>query len=469
MSFRWSAALAVALAACAGRAALAESPEPPDPTYRPLRYEDDFSHPDPKAPADVFGPLKYIPLGDGPGGRSYLTWGGEVRERFESYDNINFGFSKAAPSSHYVLQRLLLNTDLHVTDWFRAFGQIGQMERFGQRGASSTTDIDRGDIMQAFVDFRAPGPFGDRPTLRVGREELLFGWQRLIAVREGPNVRRAFDGLRFTDKIGEASVDLFAVKPVTDHQGSFDDPTNNGQKLNGVYVTTPVPFLPMLKTDLYVLGYERDGAKFRALTGTEKRTTLGARLFGDFKGFDWNFEADLQRGSFANLNINAYWLAASTGYKFEGLAWTPRLGLQANLASGDRGGSTLGTFNALYPRLPYFAEISMLVPSNIKDLRPTFTFNPVKDVQVVLGYDMLWRASTTDGLYGSGEALFAGTNAAAVKGSRIGQESSLDVRWRVDQHLSVGAIAAEMQAGPAITQAGGKDIKFGVLYAKYKF
>ena len=464
MAVRKSAA-AFAMLAFLGAQARAESPEPPDPTFRGLRYEDDFSHPNPKSAADFWGPIKYIPLGSD----AYMTLGGEVRERFESYDNINFGFSKAAPKSDYLLQRLMFNTDLHVTEWFRAFGQVGSMDRYGNRGASSTTDIDRGEIMQAFLDFRAPGPLGDRPTLRVGREELLFGWQRLIAVREGPNVRRAFDGLRLTDRIGEVSVDLFSVKPVTNNQDSFDDPTNNAQRLKGAYVTAPVPFVPALKADLYVLGYERDKAVFRGITATESRTTYGTRLFGDLKGFDWNFEGDLQRGTFSKYDIRAYWLAASTGYKFEGLAWTPRLGLQANYASGDKGGSTLGTFNALYPRLPYFAEISMLVPSNLKDVRPTLTFNPFQNVQVVLGYDMLWRASTADGLYGSGQTLFAGTNGAKVTASRVGEETSADVRVRVDEHLTLGAIAAVMKAGPALTEAGGKDVKFGVLFAKYKF
>lgn len=466
MRFRRAAAAVFAFAVLAG-AARAESPEPPDPAYKNLRYDDDFCKGAPKAAPDLFAPLKCAPLGDGPAGRSYLTLGGEVRERFETYNNINFGFNKAPANNHYVLQRLLLNADLHMTDYFRAFAQLGHMDRFGERGVTSTTDINRGEIMQAFFDVSTRGPLGDKPTLRVGREELLFGWQRLIAVREGPNVRRAFDGVRFTDRIGDVAFDAFMTRPVLNSDGSFDDVSNPAQTLSGVYLTAPV--FGGLKADVYWLGYSRDGAKFRGLTGNERRETYGARVFGDAHGFDWNFEGDYQTGSFRNLDIRAYWLAASTGYRLEAAPWSPRLGLQANVASGDKGGSTLGTFNALYPRLPYFAEISMLVPANVRDVRPTLTVNPAKNVQVVLGYDMLWRDSTADGLYGSGETLFTGTSAKNVTGARIGEESSFDIRWRVDQHLSVGAIAAHMTAGPALAEAGGKPINFGVLYMKYKF
>jgi hypothetical protein len=105
----------------------------------------------------------------------------------------------------------------------------------------------------------------------------------------------------------------------------------------------------------------------------------------------------------------------------------------------------------------------------VKDIRPVLTLDPVKNVQFVFGYDMLWRASTTDGLYGSGMTLFAGTSGAKVTGSRIGEETSFDIRWHVDPHLSLGAIASYMTAGPALAEATGQPVKFGVLYAKYKF
>ena len=52
---------------------------------------------------------------------------------------------------------------------------------------------------------------------------------------------------------------------------------------------------------------------------------------------------------------------------------------------------------------------------------------------------------------------------------RIGTELSADVRWRVDRHLLVGAIAATFLAGPAIQQAVGKTVDFFVLFGTYRF
>jgi hypothetical protein len=440
------------------RPAAAASPEPGDPTYHSLRYDDDPS----LLPAsDPWAPFKSIPLGD----NASLSLGGELRERAESYLNPNFGI-KAPPSNAYLLHRLMLDADLHLTDYARVFLQLGQMERAGDRGVSSTTDIDHFDIMQAFVDLKPPSPLGDSPLLRVGREELLFGFQRLIAVREGPNVRRDFDGIRFNDHWGDATIDLFTVRPVTDSTGVFDDRTNQAQLLWGGYLTVPLGSLT--KADFYQLNYENELAKYRGLTGAEQRQTYGTRLFGEAGGFDWNGELAIQTGTFRNHDIRAEMAAAIVGYTFAGAAWRPRIGLEANAASGDNGrSSAIGTFNAMFPRLPYFAETSLLVPANVMDVRPVLSFVPVPDVTATLGWDSLWRASDTDGLYGSGMVMYPGTN--KVSGMRIGTELSADVRWRVERHLLVGAIAAEFLAGPAIQEAVGKSVSFFVLFGTYRF
>jgi hypothetical protein len=460
----WASAIAVTLSLTGG--ARGASPEPGDATYHSLRYDDNFTYlADPSKSSDPWDPIKYIPIGDGQYGPSYLSFGGELRERFESYLNPNFGIH-APESNAYLLHRLMLNTDLEVTDYFRAFLQLGNMEILGNRGVTSTTDRDDFDIMQGFVDLKPPSPLGDSPIFRVGREELLFGFQRLIAVREGPNVRRDFDGLRFNDHIGGATIDLISVRPVNDAGEVLDDHTNNKQLLWGAYAT--VPLGPVTKADLYWLNYENEVAKYRGLTGVEKRETFGVRLFGATDGFDWNGEIAVQTGTFRNKDIRADMLAGIAGYTVPGVPWQPRIGIEGNFASGDNShSSAIGTFNAMYPRLPYFAETSMLVPANVFDVRPVLSFRPVPAVLATFGWDTLWRASSSDGLYGSAMVEYAGTN--KVSGSRVGTELSADVRWRINQHLLLGAIAAEFLSGPAVQEALGKSVTYFVLFAQYRF
>ncbi len=234
----------------------------------------------------------------------------------------------------------------------------------------------------------------------------------------------------------------------------------------GVYLTVPAG--DVLKADLYWLNYENKNARFRGLTGVEQRRTYGVRLFGEAGGFDWNGELAAQTGSFRGRQIRAAMGAAAIGHTIESAPWKPRIGLEANAASGDNGrAAEIGTFNAMFPRLPYFAVTSLLVPANVIDVRPTVTVRPLPDVTVTLGWDTLWRASNTDGLYGSGLVQYPGTNGGT--GSRIGTELSADIRWRVDPHLTVSVLAARFLAGPAVRQALGKSVTFLVLSGTYRF
>jgi hypothetical protein len=181
-------------------------------------------------------------------------------------------------------------------------------------------------------------------------EELLFGFQRLIAVREGPNVRRTFAGARFTDHLVVATVYLLLVRSVSNAIGVFDDHTNMKQLMWGGYLT--VPLGPVLKADLYELNYENESAKYRGLTGVDQHQTFGVRLFGNADGLGWNAAAAMQSGTFRNEDIHA-------GYTLPTATWQPRIGIESNYASGDSGRGAIGTFNAMFPRLPYFVETSL--------------------------------------------------------------------------------------------------------------
>ena len=117
--------LVLAGAAGVSAGALGASPKAGDSVYRALRYNDDFSYLGaPAQTSDPWDPVKYIPIGNGQYGPTFLSLGGEIRERFESYSNPNFGL-RAPSSSAYWLHRLLLNADLHVTDYTRVFVQVG--------------------------------------------------------------------------------------------------------------------------------------------------------------------------------------------------------------------------------------------------------------------------------------------------------------------------------------------------------
>src|SRR5207253_6982176 len=132
----------------------------------------------------------------------WLSLGGELRERFEYYSAPNFGI-QGEPANGYFLHRLLLHADLHLGDSARAFVQIASNLSSGKDNAAPPY-VDEVDVQQAFIDLRLPIAVetGIDPVVRIGRQEMAFGSQRIIAVRDAPNVRRNYDGFRIVDSIG---------------------------------------------------------------------------------------------------------------------------------------------------------------------------------------------------------------------------------------------------------------------------
>jgi hypothetical protein len=437
------------------------------PGYKSPRYEEDYRFlRDHGQAGDLWDPIKYIRLGSDP--NTYLSLGGEVRERGEYFSAPQFGL-RGDGADAYLLHRLLISGDLHLGENLRAFAQLGNHVVAGKDTPLSQTDRDRFDAQQAFVDVRLPLTAEIDPTLRAGRQEMAFGSQRLVSVRESPNIRRSFDGFRLGDTIGRARIDAFATRPVLLKEGLFDDEPNHAQAFWGVYGTAPASFSPGGGIDLYYLGFDNSNARFATASGGEHRHTIGARLFGASGGWDWDWEAAGQVGGFAGGDIEAWTVASNTGFTLRDLPWLPRLGLKANIASGDHDPNdrTLGTFNALFPKLGYFNEASLIVPANFFDLYPSITVAPITSVTVVVGWDFAWRETTKDAVYTSPLVPVAGT--AGRGGKFIGNQLSLDVIWQADRHIQVYGSYVHFDSGGALEPSHGRDVDFAMLSVSYKF
>ncbi len=216
-------------------------------------------------------------------------------------------------------------------------------------------------------------------------------------------------------------------------------------------------------------GLDNEQAQFGAVSGGEHRHTIGTRIFGTAGGWDWNFEIAGQFGSFAGGDIGAWTVASDTGYTFSDMLWTPRLGLKANIASGDHNpnGRSLGTFNPLFPKLGYFSEASLVAPSNFFDFQPSVTVSPTDSFSVTASWDLLWRETTDDAVYI--EPFTPVVDTAGRGGRHIGSQVSLDLDWRIDRHIQASASYVHFFVGDALRQAGADDVDFVMASIAYKF
>ena len=433
------------------------------PSYKPSRYDEDWRMLcDPAKHSKLLDSLKCLQLADG----TTLTIGGDFRERYEGASNPGFGFKLDRDQA--LLTRAMLHGDLHLGENIRTFFQLGFFEQTGRQGGPLVTDVDRGDLMQGFLDLSVPVHDG-RATLRSGRQEISFGSSRLVSVRDGPNIRRAFDGVRGLWSNGSYRFDAFFAKPVTLLPDTFDDRTNNAEHLGGVYLAGPVPGLAPLNAELYWFDYARDEARFASGLADEKRQSVGSRLFGKLGGFDWDIEGVYQWGSFGTRDISAWTVASNVGFTVAALPGSPRLGLKADIASGDHSGGkgSLGTFNALYPRLPYFSEANVIAPANITDLHPEISFSLTPAFKPYVGWNILWRETTVDAIYRPPLVAIAGT---AGKGERyIGQQAILGFDWELRDQITFTGQYVHFWSGETIRALGGRDVDFVTGSIAFRF
>ena len=419
------------------------------PSFQTLRYNEDWSFlRDAAERTDFFDPVKYVPLT--PSGNWYLSFGGEARLKYELYTEPVFN-QQPADDNGFLLQRYLLYADLHATPYFRVFGQLQSSLEDGRNGGPRPTDKDDLDFHQAFFDARLPLTDDDAITLRAGRQEMAYGSQRLISVRESPNNRLAFDAARVLTKLGEWQADAWVAQPVEIDTGFFDDRRDKTTTFWGGYVTGPLGFIPGLNADFYYLGISEENATYARGTADELRHSLGTRLFGKHNALDWNFEFVGQFGSFGNDGILAWTAASDTGWTFAAAPAKPHVFLHADIASGDHGGSNLGTFNPLFPKGAYFNEASLIGPQNLMDLQPGVEFALTKSVKLTTSCDFVWRESLDDGVYGT--ALNLQVPPGASRERFVGTFPALTLSWQAQRHLNFTVNYVAYLFGDFVTQS----------------
>ncbi len=432
------------------------------PAFQLIRSDEDYHYlHNPDAATTWEDPIKYIRLDSS--GDSYLSFGGELRERLDSFDAPRFGIGTR--SNTYDSQRILLSGDLHLGDRFRLFAEFGKHNAFGKDSPLGPTDQDNADLQVGFID-AIPDP-DQHLTLRAGRQELQFNpLQRFVSVREGPNVRQSFDGGRMFWRNGTLKLDVFATRPVRLKEGSFDDEPDPTQRFWGANAETSIG--ENLIAEAYAFELDRDRVRYGAISGNERRTSLGVRLAGHAASWDYDFESMVQLGSISGRDIRAWADSLDTGYTMAAPR-TPRLGLRFDVGSGGSDGrnGTVETFQPLFPKGAYFNETSLTSWSNLVGVRPSVRVQPLPSLSVEASVLLRWRQNPADAVYTQPSTPIAQT--LANREREVGQAYALDIGWKVTRNLNLTSELVHQSAGPAITKAGGHGSDFGMLITQFRF
>ena len=457
------------------------------PAYQWMRFNEDWSvlrGRDASTTDDFWDRLKFIPFT--PDGTVYLSLGGQVRERAEYYHNFFFGDSTPKASDAYLLTRLRLSADLHVTDYFRAFveGRSAWATDRDLTGGATNGFESKFTLLNAFGDVKIP--FGDKDsvTMRGGRFEMIYGSQRVISSADYTNITRTFDGGQGILQIAGWTITPFWTIPVVADVDITNMPFNRvspHQSLFGVFATNaaeyyppfplqaPLPRLPF-NLDVYWFGVNNAVATFNGTTGREERHTLGGRIFGKLAptGLDYELEGAGQFGTVGNDSIAAGMVTAVLGYTLPIPQLAPRVYLGFDYASGDRHrGGTVGTYNQLFPNTHiYLGYIDYLGRQNIISANGGASVTPIKNLTVSLQQYFFWRASDRDALYNKSGGILRPGNTTTER--YVGAETDLLANYSFTRHLLGYAGYSHFFPGDFIRETG-KHAQSDFLYAAIQY
>jgi hypothetical protein len=463
-----SASLAAGLTCAALQAQTSATPV----SYQKLRQEENWSSlsvRDPSDNPDLFDPVKFVPLNES--NNIWMSLGGHIRVRGESWSNYNLS-DAPSNSDTFGLGRVFLHADIHVGPNVRFFveGKTAVSTNRNLPGGRRTGDVDTADLLNAFVDVTTPLSDSSRFTVRAGRQQLLFGKERLVGVSSWGNTVRTFEGFSGKLQLDNWSVTGFWTQPVTVSKYSFNRRDRNTDFF-GVYAAGRVPGTKV-GLDLFLMTLDQRQSTFNGTIGPEKRHTLGTRFWGAIprSDFDYEVEAAYQFGDLGSGGISAHTAMGQLGYQFKTTPMAPRLYTEIDYASGDKQpGGDVQTFNRLFPTSHAVLGFADVVGwQNVVDLIAGITLKPLRRVSVDLSGHNFWRADENDAVYTPGGAVFRAGAPGSPK--RVGSEVDAILKYALRRHMDFGFGYTHFFPGKFLEETGpAKNLILTYLWAQYTF
>ena len=355
--------------------------------------------------------------------------GAAVRLRYESKNNFGTSQNGGGTAGANDLKAISPNAD-NNTFMQRVKPHLGYTsEWFGfyvEGRGSYTSGDDRNpnpeadgpmDVHQAYVTL---GNHKEFPlSLKVGRQELAYGDERLVGASDWTNLGRTFDAAKLRWQNKYFAADFFMSRLVVVDDNGFNT-SNDYEIFSGVHASTKL--IPKQTTDLYFLSRNVNtdaatviGAGLPAFLGGPAARdiyTIGTRwksLPGEFGPWDYTVELMGQFGHYNDpaapvkgLEHEAYAAFAAAGYTWANAAWKPRVGLEYNFASGDSdpNDGKHGTFDNLFPtNHKFYGFMDLVSLQNIHNVRLTGSLKPLPRLTLTGDCHLFWLANTSDNFY----------------------------------------------------------------------
>jgi hypothetical protein len=292
-----------------------------------------------------------------------VTFGGQVRPRFESRTPVDGSWNSFTSMRVRAAMNALLEGNVRI------FVQLQDVRLFGEEGNTlSDYNANSFDLHQGFVELTEVPSLGG--ALRVGRQQLALGEQRLVGAVDWAQQGRSFDGFRYTTpSLSGMKVEIFGMKLREDTSDAHDWESS----FLGAYGNLPMGETGSL--DVYGL-----------LTTDSREDNGGELTFGSlWKGqagpIHLRLEGSLQTGERNGTEVSAYMVGVRAGAQ---LHESTTVTLWYDYLSGDDDpdDDEIGVFNTLfatnhafYGLADYFLDIPVHTGGlGLKDAAVKFAF-----------------------------------------------------------------------------------------------
>lgn len=365
-----------------------------------------------------------------------VTLGGQLRPRTELLHPVELRTGSGSESDRTEIFTSMRTRLSALVEWERSditgFVQLQDVRLFGEEGSTlGDFSADGLDMHQAWVQL---GDFDDGLGLRVGRQELALGEERLIGAVDWTQQARAFDGARGHLERGLLGLDVFAFQ-TREILGA----ANNDQfGFLGLYGTLDLGSERLL--DLYLL--------LRTESETVRSThegTVGGRYAARTGRIRYRLEAAHQFGDRQDFDVSAHMVAASLGVDVGRDAGTVTLWYD-RLSGDEEARRPDGAFNTLFATNHAFygiADLFLDVPGDtfdrgLEDMAVKSAWNATDDLRFTVDLHRFEALHATSEFSPVGEA------------THLGEELDITVTRALDTGVRLGGGFAYVFAGEAL-------------------
>jgi hypothetical protein len=362
-----------------------------------------------------------------------FTVGFELRGRFETFTGQSFVPGR---NNEYYLSRLRFNLGFQPLPWMRFVFQVQDSRAPGYPDPKPSSSVDPVDLRIGYLELGRNPKAGW--SMRAGRQELIFGEERLVGASNWGNVARSFDALRLTWANPGKQLDWFASSVVVPDKSAFDR-SDLRNRFYGFYSRFE-RLVPGSQVEPFV--FWRSEAGFRnelKERGRLEEVTMGLRALGRLPDrFDYGLETALQTGQAAGAPIAAWAGHFGGGYTLGDTDRAPRLQAQFNCASGDDNSrdGRVKTFDNLFPTNHQFYGIGDRMGwRNMREGTGGIGFPIRQKWRFATDYHFFWLATVQDALYFDNGSAFVRNPKATSR--RVDDEIDITAAYQHNTHFSL--------------------------------